>query len=89
MALGVILVGEMDTLHGSDHEDIAITVMTVVEVVGVRPNGQTSLGAPVNRHTFASAARGLSGLLVITINFTCLAPNPREIYQFHQFTCLS
>ena len=69
MALGVILVGEMDTLHGSDHEDIAITVMTVVEVVGVRPNGQTSLGAPVNRHTFASAARGLSGLLVITINF--------------------
>ena len=43
--------------------------MTVVEVVGVRPNGQTSLGAPVNRHTFASAARGLSGLLVITINF--------------------
>ena len=46
-----------------------ITVMTVVEVVGVRPNGQTSLGAPVNRHTFASAARGLSGLLVITINF--------------------
>ena len=23
MALGVILVGEMDTLHGSDHEDIA------------------------------------------------------------------
>ena len=69
MALGVILVGEMDTLHGSDTRISPITVMTVVEVVGVRPNGQTSLGAPVNRHTFASAARGLSGLLVITINF--------------------
>ena len=26
--------------------------MRVVEVVGVRPNGQTSAGAPVNRQVF-------------------------------------
>ena len=88
MALGVILVGEMDTLHGSDHEDIAYYLMTVVEVVGVSLTGKLPWERRFNRHTFASAARGLSGLLVITIN-SCLAPNPREIYQFHQFTCLS
>ena len=75
MALGVILVGEMDTLHGSDHEDIAYYRHDGRGGSRRKPNGQTSLGAPVNRHTFASAARGLSGLLVITIN-SCLAPNP-------------
>ena len=46
-----------------------ITVMTVVEVVGVNPNGQTSAGAPVGRHIVASFANSLSKLLVITMNF--------------------
>ena len=45
-----------------------ITVMTVVDVVGVRPKGHTSFGAPVGRQIVASAASGLSGLPVITIN---------------------
>ena len=42
--------------------------MTVVDVVGVRPKGHTSFGAPVGRQIVASAASGLSGLPVITIN---------------------
>lgn len=46
-----------------------ITVMTVVEVVGVMPNMQTSLGLPVLRHTSDSCASGLSGLPVMTMNF--------------------
>ena len=39
-----------------------------VDVVGVRPKGHTSFGAPVGRQIVASAANGLPGLPVITIN---------------------
>ena len=46
-----------------------ITVIIVVEVVGVIPRGHTSAGLPVSRQISASCASGLSGLLVITINF--------------------
>ena len=47
-----------------------ITVITVVEVVGVMPSMQTSLGLPVLRHTSDSCASGLSGFPVMTINFS-------------------
>lgn len=47
-----------------------MTVMTVVEVVGVMPSTQTSLGLPVWRQTVASCASGLSGLPVMTMNFS-------------------
>ena len=47
-----------------------ITVITVVLVVGVIPNGHTSLGLPVLKQTSASLANGLSGLPVMTIVFT-------------------
>ena len=33
------------------------TVITVVEVVGVSPNGQTSSGFPVNKHISAKVAK--------------------------------
>ncbi len=46
-----------------------ITVMAVVDVVGVIPNTQTSAGLPVLRQTSDSFASGLSGFPVITINF--------------------
>ena len=46
-----------------------ITVITVVDVVGVIPNVHTSAGLPVLRQTSDSSASGLSGLPVITINF--------------------
>ena len=36
------------------------TVITVVEVVGVSPSGQISLGFPVYRHVLANLAKGLS-----------------------------
>ncbi len=44
-----------------------ITVITVVEVVGASPSGQTSSGFPVSITTSAEAARGLSVMLVKTI----------------------
>ena len=47
-----------------------ITVMAVVEVVGVIPSVQTSAGLPVLRQTSDSCANGLSGFPVITINFS-------------------
>ena len=46
-----------------------MTVITVVEVVGVIPRVQTSAGCPVLRHTSDSLASGLSGLPVMTMNF--------------------
>ena len=46
-----------------------ITVITVVEVVGVNPNGQTSAGLPVGKQTSALIAKGLSSLLEITMNW--------------------
>ena len=36
------------------------TVITVVEVVGVNPRGQISLGFPVNKHSLDTLAKGLS-----------------------------
>ena len=46
-----------------------ITVIIVVDVVGVNPKGQTSAGFPVERQTSALTASSLSGLPVITTNF--------------------
>lgn len=46
-----------------------ITVITVVEVVGVIPSGQTSSGCPVGRQISAALASGLSGFPVMTIFF--------------------
>ena len=46
-----------------------MTVIAVVEVVGVIPNVQTSAGFPVLRQTSDSCANGLSGFPVITMNF--------------------
>jgi hypothetical protein len=45
-----------------------MTVITVVEVVGVSPNGQTSFGLPVLMQTLDSLASGLFGLPVMTMN---------------------
>ena len=43
-----------------------ITVMAVVDVVGVIPNAQTSAGLPVLRQTSDSLASGLSGFPVLS-----------------------
>ena len=42
-----------------------ITVITVVDVVGVIPNVHTSAGLPVLRQTSDSSASGLSGIQVV------------------------
>ena len=47
-----------------------ITVITVVEVVGVMPNAQTSSGCPVHQQISDSRANGLSAFPVITIYFS-------------------
>ena len=39
------------------------TVITVVEVVGVNPRGQISLGFPVNKHSSETLARDYLNLL--------------------------
>lgn len=48
-----------------------MTVIAVVEVVGVSPSGHTSGAPPVGSVTFANLASGLSGLPVITIRGIC------------------
>ena len=48
-----------------------ITVIIVVEVVGVRPNGHTSGAPDVARQMSLSNARGLLGLPVMTMNCKC------------------
>ena len=45
-----------------------MTVIIVVEVVGVRPRGHTSAGAPVKRHTSAFCANSLRSFPVMTMN---------------------
>ena len=46
-----------------------ITVITVVEVVGVIPKAHTSSGCPVHKQISDSRANGLSAFPVITIYF--------------------
>lgn len=48
-----------------------MTVIAVVDVVGVSPRGHTSGAPPVDRVTSAILASGLSGLPVITISGIC------------------
>ena len=62
-----------------------ITVMTVVDVVGVRPKGHTSFGAPVGRQIVASAASGLSGLDKLHLRYETAC----QLHQFEQFACLA
>ena len=59
-----------------------ITVMTVVDVVGVRPKGHTSFGAPVGRQIVASAASGLSAHQIDAENVKIRQLEPECLFSY-------
>ena len=65
-----------------------ITVITVVEVVGVIPNAQTSSGCPVHKQISDSRANGLSAFPVITI-FQRWVQRMSQLCEFHYFAGLT
>ena len=67
VAACVIFDGESDGLHCGDDGRSPMTVIMVVDVVGVIPSGHTSGADPVKREMSAAAARGLSWPPVMTI----------------------
>lgn len=62
-----------------------MTVMAVVEVVGVMPSTHTSCGFPVLRHTLDSCARGLSGFPVDDDELQSRVQVMCQLCQLHDF----